>query len=71
MTAGRSPAARAFARAQAVAAYARRTGCDIDEAGEVLGRDPRAGRYPGAGQDWHRNPGEPEAGESRPGRGAS
>ena len=70
MTAGRSPAARAFARAQAVAAYARRTGCDIDEAGEVLGRDPRAGRYPGAGQDWHRNPGEPEAGESRPGRGA-
>src|SRR5260370_38287206 len=43
-----SPAARALRRAQAAAAFARRTGCDISEAAGVLAeRD--AGSAPGGG----------------------
>ena len=38
---GRSPAVRALRQAQAVSAYARRTGCGIDEAADVLANPDR------------------------------
>ena len=40
---GGSPAVRALRQAQAVAAYARRTGCGIDEAADALADPDHAG----------------------------
>jgi monoamine oxidase len=65
-----SPAARMLARAQAATAYARRTGCGIEEAGEVLreteGRPESAGQPETEGQPA----GSPAAGRPAAGRPA-
>ena len=45
---GRSPAVRALRQAQAVSAYAHRTGCGIDEAADVLANPDRIEQAPGA-----------------------
>jgi len=47
MDLGGSPAVRALRQAQAVSAYARRTGCGIDEAADALANPGRVGPAPG------------------------
>ena len=53
---GGSPAVRALRQAQAVAAYARRTGCGIDEAADALTDQDRAEQDRAAQADLTRRP---------------
>ena len=59
---GGSPAVRALRQAQAVAAYARRTGCGIDEAADALADPDHAAAARAHG------PGETGPGGAGPGR---
>ena len=64
---GGSPAVRALRQAQAVAAYARRTGCGIDEAADALADPHHAGSGPGATGPGGAGPGRASPGGAGPG----